>query len=73
VLTVGAALACAWWVERAAMKNERAALAAERELLHAKRRELDARFLNLVDWQDQINNAEARLNREQELAGKNRQ
>lgn len=71
-LTVVTALACAWWIERATIKNERATLAAERESLKAKRRELDAKFLMIVDAQDRINSGEARLNREQELAEKNR-
>jgi len=70
-LTVVAAVACAWLVERTAMKNERYELAAERELLKARRHELDAKFLMLVDAQDRVNNAEQMLNRQLESAGEN--
>jgi hypothetical protein len=67
-LTVVAALVCAWWVERAAIKNERYELAAERELLKAQRREFDAKFLLLVDAQDRLNAVEAKLDRQLESA-----
>jgi hypothetical protein len=58
-LTVVAALAIAWYVDRASIDSARASLRAEQEALKAKRKELDAQFLRLVDATDELNQKSA--------------